>query len=848
MPDIQGQLVLAQNQHAFIQDSTKGTVQVYAGPHALPLSNTDRPVVYDRKADEFQQVNLTQAIRQNPLVPEGHYLVLENPAENTDGSIKQPKQGGNSPIELRVGRKVNIPGPTTFPLWPGQFAEVIPGHHLHSNQYLVVRVYNADEANKNATESLKTKANGDDGHFTPGQLLVIKGTDVSFFIPPTGFEALKENNSYVREALTLERLEYCILLDEDGNKRYEIGPQVVFPEATEHFVTKDNDTRKFKAIELNDQMGVYAKVIAEKEADVLVPTGSKDGDEFRSEKYDALCVVRVKEGTAKAYFKVGEELFITGKEQRIYYPCAEFALIGYDDPKSNFKRERYYGITIPTGEARYVLNKREGKIKLVEGPQIFLPDPRFEVIVRRVLDDKTVNLWFPTSEDALAFNQQLRSLNEDPSSNYLAENTVLAAAADISRSMNRGLTKSAKFSEPAAGSGYEGDRLSRGTKFTPPPTITLGSKYDGVPSIGVWTGYAVQVVNKSGDRRVEIGPTTILLEYDETLEMLELSTGKPKTTDTLHRDVYLRVDNNLVSDIVRVETEDLVNVDLKVSYRVNFLREHSDKWFCVENYVKYLCDHMRSLLKGALKKHGVTAIMKDSATLIRDVVLGKKTGDEARHRFFSENGMDVYDVEVLSVSIADTHKGIAALLQNATTSAVESAITLASDEQRLSVTRRKTEIDKEIANLTTSVSIHKQELAMQVTKAEAEATMAELEAEVAEQVARLDAAVAEQTQHDAVATAEFNRTKMLSDYELTQEKERVALFEKKMTALTPNLIQAIQTMGDNEMVTRLSTAFAPLAIIEQTSTSLVMERVFKGTAMETILNNVKDRAKAATAK
>ena len=111
--------------------------------------------------------------------------------------------------------------------------------------------------------------------------------------------------------------------------------------------------------------------------------------------------------------------------------------------------------------------------------------------------------------------------------------------------------------------------------------------------------------------------------------------------------------------------------------------------------------------------------MEDSATLIRDVVLGKKSGEEGtRHRFFAENGMDVYDVEVLSVTIAETHKGIATLLQTATTTAVESAITLASDEQKLTVTRRKTEIDKEIAKLTTDVVVYKQELAMMVIEAE----------------------------------------------------------------------------------------------------------------------------------
>jgi hypothetical protein len=43
MADNQGQLVLAQNQHAFVQDSTKGTVQVYAGPTSVAIGANDRP-------------------------------------------------------------------------------------------------------------------------------------------------------------------------------------------------------------------------------------------------------------------------------------------------------------------------------------------------------------------------------------------------------------------------------------------------------------------------------------------------------------------------------------------------------------------------------------------------------------------------------------------------------------------------------------------------------------------------------------------------------------------------------------------------------------------------------------
>src|SRR6185369_7356241 len=97
---------------------------------------------------------------------------------------------------------------------------------------------------------------------TVGKQLIIKGTDVSFYIPPTGVGVVAdEGGKYVRDALTLERLEYCILVDQNGKKRYERGPQVVFPEPTETFITKDS-YRKFRALELNEIQGLHIKVIA----------------------------------------------------------------------------------------------------------------------------------------------------------------------------------------------------------------------------------------------------------------------------------------------------------------------------------------------------------------------------------------------------------------------------------------------------------------------------------------------------------------------------------------------------------------------------------------------------------
>lgn len=860
----QSQLVLSQNQHALIQDTTKGIVQVYAGPHSGAVSQNERPVVYDRTKDEYVGVNLQSAVRQNPLVAEGEYLVLENPVLDKDGRLQSPTRGGNAPADLRIGSKINVPGPLTFPLWPGQFATVIPGHHLRSNQYLIVRVYNSDEAVKNATELLRAAAFPDADpestvRFTPGELIVIKGTEASFFIPPTGFEVLKENNEYIREALTLERLEYAILLDENGNKRYERGPQVVFPEATERFVTRNEEkdgqggkSRKFKAIELNDQMGLYIKVIADYD-EALQPLSRVR----ENEAYDGPTVGIAGEQYRAVHRSTGEELFITGKEQRIYYPRPEHALIGYDDPKGGFKRERYYGITIPKGEGRYVLDKTAGDIKTVLGPQIFLPDPRNQVVVRRVLDSKTCALWYPGNAEAEAFNASLRALS-DEAGTILADSAVQQAAADVGRAMNRMTAQNVQYASRNLGS-FVGAEFSRGGKFTPPPMLTLSNKYDGVPTINVWTGYAVQVVDKVGNRRVVTGPATVLLQYDETLEMLTLSTGRPKTTDNLIHDVYLRVDNNLVSDLVSVETKDLVTVKVKLSYRVNFLREQQDKWFAVENYVKYLCDHMRSKLKAQVKKLSIREFIDDNAAVVRDSVLGPKStyiGPEtgtasdisstrvARRHFFSENGMEVYDVELLGVEIPD--QKVNGLLTQAQVRAVEGAITLTADEQNLLNMRRKTEIELELLDLGAKRTEHTYAVQRAGDQAKADVAMAALEAAIAEEAKRLEAEVKAQTSHDAVAAAELARDKARSEHALSVASAQTGHFRDRMAAITPRLISALQAMGDRQAMLQLSNALAPLALHEQQGLGQTMERVFKGTPLEPLLKNMQTRMYAAT--
>jgi major vault protein len=812
-------LVLAPNEFAFISDETKGNINVYVGPHKTSLANTDQPVVFDYDTKRFKRVTLEQAISVLAVAPEGWYLVLKNPAR--DGS--HPRTGAlNNLPELDVGRKVNTPGPVSFALWPGQMVKVVPGHSLRSNQYLLVRVYDEEAAKTNwakavikrqTTPGADPVAEGSDQgvldpsksvpELTMGKHLVIRGTDVSFYIPPTGVEVVAdEQGKYVRDAVTLERLEYTILLDEDGNKRFIQGPAVVFPRPTETFIER-NGSRKFRAIELTEISGVYVKVIAPYEED------------------------------GRSY-KVGDELFITGREQMIYFPRPEHALIRYGG------REIHYGVAIPAGEARYVLDRTQGNIRLERGPTVFLPDPRREVIVRKVLDPKSVELLFPGNKEALEYNARLSALKRSEAGNEF----VIDDEARQAAGRKPDVASAEKAKSEAA---YVGDAVTRNQTFTPPRTIVLDNRFEGAVSIDLWTGYAVLVKSRSGKRRVEVGPTTFLLEYDETLQAMELSTGTPKTDDKLMRTAYLRVKNNKVSDLVEAETSDLVRVQMRLSYRVDFEGEPT-QWFGVENYVKFLTDHLRSLLRHAVKQHGVEHFYGNAVSIIRDIILGAQAEDGKRPgRRFTENGMRVYDLEVLGVSIGD--ETIAKLLVEAQHASVQQALAVAAERRRLELTRARESARQESAGLEAATRLQLLEIEGREVTRKHEVELARIKAETDARESRHRAEVALQQLLDAVAAAQLGRERARAQFEdevARAESERslreldaqVRAASEKAKAFSPDLIAALQAFGDRALAEKMAESMAPLAILGGESVSDVLRRLLAGTSVADVLAKV----------
>lgn len=825
--DRERDLILGPGEYANILDETKGHVSVWVGPAKASLSQTDRPVKYDPQQRKFVACSLENAILTFPFAEKGSYIVLHNPVvemrtadEESKATDKHPNQGSNNLAKLAYGNKINIEGPQTFSLFPGQYAQTIHGHRMRSNQYLLVRVYDEDAAKQNWSKAtIKLQKKDGDGalkeelsdkekakaigapDLTMGRLLLIEGTKVSFYIPPTGIEVVKdESGKYVRAAVTLERLEYCILLEEDGNKRYVQGPAVVFPKPTEDFVTK-NDSRKFKAVELNELMGLYVKVIADYEE-----SGKK--------------------------YKTGDELFITGRDQKIYYPRPEHAIIKYGDQIVS------YAIAIPAGEARYVLNRSTGDIKLKRGPSMFLPDPRHEVIVRRILSDKQVDIWFPSNKEASDYNNTLVDLAQNlqdelmnESSTYIPDKSVKNAR---STTALRKVAATVDYDSLVLSSTEE---MKRKDKFTPPRTITIDTKYEGAVTIDVWPGYAVQVVSKTGERKVIVGPEVYLLEYDETLEKMSFSSGTPKTDKSLKDDAYLRVLHNTISDLVRVETRDLCPIDVLVSYRVNFEGE-PEKWFNVENYVKFLTDHLRSVLKNKVKQLGIEEFYNNSIDIIRDTILGTHpevaNGEfgpvDRAGKIFKENGMRVYDLEVLNVIIQDSN--ISHLLEDSQHEAVQQRLLVEQKQRQLETTEQTERITQKIEIAKSETARKEFELKIKDSDLELKADLADLNIETeVEKQRTIDQSNLKDLENE-IETKALEIQRSVEEQQLFFADERLGQTIKeldaeagatkvKAEAISPQLMAVLENFSNKDLAGKLAENFNVLSILGGSKKSVV---------------------------
>lgn len=727
-------ILVAPNEYAYVQDLTKGDIGLYVGPTKISLSNTERLVEFF--GDRFIPVRGEEGnMGVNPFIiaSSSQYIILENPPKDANA---KPAKGANYSIELLIGRKIVVPGPASFPLWPGQKAEVINGHELHEDQYLVVRVYD--------------KTEDDDSPI--GTERIIKGSEVSFYIPKTGLEVIPdEDGEYVRTAVTLLDGEYCILLAPNGKKKYFHGPAVVFPEPMEEFVHKGGN-RIFRAHHLKKNMGLHIRVVKDYESTGtdLVPAGS---------------------------YTAGQEIFLKDREG-YFFPSENLEVLG-----------EVYAIPLAEKEGIYVRDIETGRISTEIGPKNYLPDPTRIEIVARLLDPEKARLYGLSERVSVALQKQPAAI---------AGKEKLTQRPPLER-LESTLTVSPQAGLP--------DAIKAISIYIPP-------------------SFAVLVTGRN-QREVVKGPQTRILDYDEELEVLKLSMGKPKTDDNLLATCFLQTDGNKVSDIVLVKTSDHVELQVLLSYRVSFVSREAqsdEKWFNVKNYVGLLCDHLGSIVRGAVRATPIDHFHSNSTEVIRAAILGEKRGEGRRAgRHFEENNMWVYDVEVLEVKILDGD--VNKLLSDAQRKAIVFEVTSKQEQMRLNAEKLKEEVNRQIYE--SQMATVEKAIALENARKNLSLTNTQLAVETD----RLETVGRAQNHAEALkitTNAQIAAAAKQSEVDRELLNAKVEAFKQQMSAIAPELITTLKVLGDQHLTAELTRNLSPLAILGGESVAGVVERLLKG--------------------
>lgn len=778
----QKDIVLSSNEYVFIQNKTNGIIKTYTGPIMATISQQESLVVFDERTKRFKETTDFELARQLFVsAPEGWYVVLKNPAK--DNAHPETAKPVNSP-ELEIGRKINVFGPCSFSLFPGQMAKAVRGHRLRSNQYLLARVYDADAANKSVAITVDAEGNeviDKTNQYFVGQLLVIKGTEISFYMPPTGIEVISEKNEYVRDAITLERLEYVILKDEDGEKRYVHGPAVVFPKPTETFVETPKGGNIFRALELSPISGIYIKVIADYKDD--------NGVEH----------------------PIGEELFITGNDQMIYYPRSEHALIQYDG------KYMHHAIAIPEGEGRYILNRLTGEIKTVVGPRMYLPDPRTEVVVQRKLSEDECRLMYPGNDRVLEYNYKL----SEKMMESRARKGITSASTDAincAYSTSNSLDSLAIFEANA--------NISRGVSYTKPRTITLDTKLDGVVAVNVWSGYAVNVVSKTGVRETVIGPMTRLLNYDETLEPVNTSEG---------RTVYLKLNGNRVASEVIVSTADGVTCKVLAKVVLDFDPQYAGKWFNTNDYPACVRDTLDVAIRDLIKSKTFEEVSKDGVKFVTEAI--------QQLSFKEQYGLVITNTQVREIGFEEKYNK---LINTFRDESITTTLRFKADQEKLEVSRAAEKCAQEILTLKAETEKHRIETENEVQKLQDELKALEAARENALKKATLQAESDMQSLLDAIHERELARQQAIDAAEFETQRQEAGIEAEKqrvyaetvktiISSATPDLVAALTTKANADLLTEGMKNMAPWAIAKGESVPDTINTLLRGTALEELV-------------
>lgn len=922
-------------QFLWVQDDDKGEVVLHVGPTMVSPTAADRVVVDDGQGG-FREDLSGQPQRMVEL-SDSQYAVLYNPlAEREEGPNGRFRPGRNEQRPLRNGTRAMIPGPCSFYLRPGQRVEVRDAHELASNQYLVVKVYG--EVDKSAPyyeitarSAAITAATAEDVsgatskriddltpvELTRGQLVVIRGLDTQFYIPPTGVDVVPDlsvddkgtvltaaaarkilasmpmpeaapappppapltqslnvaggapNAEYAREELTQRVYEED---DEQRKKDKRIGrlayveqaarlrhqaqrapappPAEPAPEETpisaEDIATLLSSDVHRQALEREmrkSRLVRQAVVLSEKEFCVIL-----DADGKR----------QIKVGPARVFPGPYDSFMTKGSANRIYYAyelLPQRALwLRFIAPIS---RERL-AQKLPRGVELDQEQYQPGDEMILTGVNsFFFPFNEIEILHPQTGQPHAGNDHSDVFIEAIGIDQKsgiyVRDLTTGEVRLVRGKQSYLV---DPRREVH--ITRTVPADEWNLWIAVAEPHKATSTPITTPWAI----------SVRVPLNTAVLAASKSGQRVIE-GPCVELLEYEETLVPMTLSTGTPKTDARTLRTCFLRTVGNQVSDVIRIETSDFVEIDVRVSYRVTFDREYRDRWFNHENYVGVLCDHLRSLVRGRCRQLPLTEVSTNLPTIIRDIILGEKTADGRRGRLFPDNGMRVTEVEVLTSEILD--KEIARLLEAVQRESVSLQISDRQAQEKLRSARLRHEIEREHVEMQRDARERQAKLEELTRALEHQARMtevrdreavsheaAELEAQREalmlrarlEREARAAEAYAARTRLQAAAEVEAEHLRHTEEQthraalgaierEMIEAQSRAAVAERQ--AVQPALVEALTALGDKIVLGEVASNMNLVSLFKGKDVATIFAEILGGTKLRRTIETILPR-------
>jgi major vault protein len=898
---------VTERQFLWVQDDDKGEVTLHVGPTMVSPTAADRVVIDDGQGGFREDTSG----RPQSMVELGdsQYAVLFNPlAETDEGPNGRFRPGRNESRPQRNGTRSMIPGPCSFYLRPGQRVDVRDAHELASNQYLVVKVYG--EVDKKAPfyevtarSAGITRATAEKVDEQPsvalaerqpvelkrGQLIVIRGLDTQFYIPPTGVDIVPDtsvddsgaaiSSAAARQLLAQLGEGESALDDLSTADESETPPMRGAPrrQAINQYIDQSARSRMRKpapapaavaGAQAAPGFGAPAEAAVHNLAE-LASSGAirraleKEARQARLIRRAVVlgekeyCVIvdadgkrEIKLGPARVFPGPYDTFMTIGSRERVYdaYELlpqrALWLRIISPIAKSTLAKKLPRGVDLDldeylpgdelllTGVSTFFFPFNEIEVLSPDSGQAVVGNDHGRVFIEAIGIDQKSGIYvrdLATGEARLVRGKQ--SYLVDPRKEVQITRTVPTDDWNLWIAAN----------EPH--------------KVTEDPVTTPWAV-----SIVVPMNTAV-LVTSATDRRVVEGPCVTLLGYEETLTRLSLSTGTPKSDEHPLRTCFLRTTGNRVSDVIVVETADFVKIAIRVSYSVTFLPDQQSHWFNHENYVQVMIDHLRSIVRGRCRTLALSALWPQVPAIVRDAVLGeRKDGGGRPGRAFAENGSLVTEVEVLSATIEDQE--VAKLMQRVQTESVTLAIGDRKAQEALVSAKLRETLDKEAQEIAEATRVRQSKLAELTRRLQHEAALAA--ARDAEAVRREEQALADAREAEALKSrlareteekaadlkrveleskvrAEAQRTLSMSTLEArAKERELEILLIQAQSAATVAERQAVQ----RQLVEAL-TALGDKVLMTEVAQNMNLVSLFKGKDVGTILSEVLGGTKVA---